>query len=56
MISVHNIPQRKREDAERLFERKKVQLDDTKKISAKNNHETAIDTNEIEAEIAVCSL
>ncbi|KAK3132524.1 hypothetical protein QOZ80_6AG0523890 [Eleusine coracana subsp. coracana] len=46
-----NTLKRKREDEERLFERKKVQLDDTKKISAKNNHETALDTNEIEAEM-----
>lgn len=55
MIAVHDIPQRKREDEEQFFESKKVQLEDAKKISAKNSHETAMDTNEIEAEMKVCS-
>lgn len=32
-----------------------MQLDDTKKISADNNHDTAMDTSELEAEMKVCS-
>ncbi|TVU10824.1 hypothetical protein EJB05_44376 [Eragrostis curvula] len=43
---------RKREDEERHFERKKVELDNAKKISANNSHDTALDTTEIEAEMA----
>ncbi|KAG2589578.1 structural maintenance of chromosomes protein 6B-like isoform X3 [Panicum virgatum] len=42
---------RKREDEEQHLERKKVQLDDTKKISIANKHDTAVDTSELEAEM-----
>ncbi|RCV10911.1 hypothetical protein SETIT_2G146100v2 [Setaria italica] len=42
---------RKREDEERRLERKKLQLDDTKKLSADNNHDTAVDTSELVAEM-----
>ncbi|CAN6195274.1 unnamed protein product [Urochloa humidicola] len=42
---------RKREDEERRLERKRVQLDDTKKFNADNNHDTAVDTSELEAEM-----
>ncbi|KAK8459489.1 hypothetical protein SEVIR_2G152500v4 [Setaria viridis] len=46
---------RKREDEERRLERKKLQLDDTKKLSADNNHDTAVDTSELVAEMMVWS-
>ncbi|PUZ69997.1 hypothetical protein GQ55_2G181100 [Panicum hallii var. hallii] len=42
---------RKREDEEQRLERKKVQLDDTKKISIANKHDTAVDTSELMAEM-----
>jgi len=42
---------RKREDEEQHLERKKVQLDDTKKISIANKHDTVVDTSELEAEM-----
>ncbi|KAF8690848.1 hypothetical protein HU200_041247 [Digitaria exilis] len=42
---------KKREDEERHLERKKVQLDDTKKFSAVNNHDNAVDTSELESEM-----
>ncbi|XP_062200080.1 structural maintenance of chromosomes protein 6A-like isoform X2 [Phragmites australis] len=42
---------RKREDEEWRLEHKKVQLDDTKRISANNSHETVVDTTELEAEM-----
>ncbi|OEL37148.1 Structural maintenance of chromosomes protein 6B [Dichanthelium oligosanthes] len=42
---------KKREDEDCHLERKKVQLDDTKKISADNIHDTAVDTSELEAEM-----
>ncbi|RLN33350.1 hypothetical protein C2845_PM03G29530 [Panicum miliaceum] len=45
------ILKRKREDEEQRLERKKVQLDDTKKISIANKHDTAMDTSELEAEM-----
>jgi len=47
---------RKREDEEQHLELKKVQLDDTKKISIASKHDTAVDTSELEAEMMVCSL
>ncbi|KAL6854585.1 hypothetical protein ACP4OV_019147 [Aristida adscensionis] len=43
---------RKREDEERELECKKRKLDDAKKFSAENNYDTAVDTTELEAEIA----
>jgi hypothetical protein len=49
------VRQRKREDEERLLERKKIQLDDTKKLSADNNHDTAVDTSDLVAEMMVWS-
>lgn len=42
---------RKREDEEQCLERKKVQLDDTKKISIDNNAAAAVDTTELVAEM-----
>ncbi|KAL6639820.1 hypothetical protein ACP70R_022642 [Stipagrostis hirtigluma subsp. patula] len=42
---------RKREEEERQLERKKVLLDDTKRISAENNYDTAVDTTEVQAEM-----
>ncbi|CAN6172055.1 unnamed protein product [Urochloa humidicola] len=42
---------RKREDEERRLERKKVQLDDMKKFNYDNNHDTPVDTSELEAEM-----
>jgi len=37
------------------LERKKAQLDDTKKISVDNSHAAAVDTSELVAEMTVCS-
>ncbi|KAJ1288974.1 hypothetical protein BS78_02G129900 [Paspalum vaginatum] len=42
---------RKKEDEERHLKRKRLQLDDTKKISIDNNHAAAVDTAELEAEM-----
>nr|CAB3449120.1 unnamed protein product [Digitaria exilis] len=42
---------KKRKDEELQLERKKVQLDDIKKFSAVNNHDTAVDTSELEPEM-----
>ncbi|EER98630.1 hypothetical protein BDA96_02G160800 [Sorghum bicolor] len=42
---------RKREDEELHLERKKAQLDDTKKISVDNSHAAAVDTSELVAEM-----
>jgi hypothetical protein len=46
MKALHIALQRKREEVERFFEHKKVQLDNAKKISASNSHEPAVDTTE----------
>lgn len=56
LIATPHVPQRKREDEELHLERKKAQLDDTKKISVDNSRDAAVDTSELEAEMMVCSL
>lgn len=55
LIATPYVPQKKREHEELNLERKKAQLDDTKKISVDNSHDAAVDTSELVAEMMVCS-
>ena len=55
LIATPHVPQKKRENEELNLERKKAQLDDTKKISIDNSHAAAVDTSELVAEMMVCS-
>jgi len=55
LIATPHVPQKKRENEELNLERKKAQLDETKKNSIDNSHAAAVDTSELVAEMMVCS-
>jgi len=53
LIATPHVPQKKRENEELNLERKKEQLDETKKNSIDNSHAAAVDTSELVAEMMV---